>query len=282
PVGDRPNGVAVARGWAYVTIPRSDRLVRVRTDRFAKAERGPRVGRGALDVDAGFGALWVPSASRAERLARVDLTTGETTYTDLPDGTPVAVEAGEGAVWVGVRGAKLRSYPPSLVLRIDPKTGKILKRVRIPLGIQDIAVGDGAVWATNRARDSLTRLDIRTGEFVELDVGGGPAGVAVGGGRVWVANAEDDTISRVSRSELRSTGTIALDGQPRFLAFGAGSLWATTYTTSTLVRIDPKNPLESTGEPTQLGFNPTKLLVSGNAVYAVSQADGVLERVPIG
>jgi hypothetical protein len=36
--------------------------------RSAGRSGGPRVGRGSLDVDAGFGALWVTSASTDKRL----------------------------------------------------------------------------------------------------------------------------------------------------------------------------------------------------------------------
>jgi virginiamycin B lyase len=220
----------------------------------------------------------VSSASRTELLARVDLDTGRVTQTPLPDGTPVAVAAGEGAVWVGLRGARLRAFPPSRVARIDPRTGAVVKVVEIPRGVQDMTAGGGAVWITNRASDTVTRLDPATGARDLVRVGRGPSGLASGGGALWVANAEESTVQRVDRAARRAEATIGVAGQPRFVAYGGGSVWVTTFATSTLVRVDPERNRQ-VGEPVTLGVNPTKLDVSRDQVLVVSQADGRLERV---
>jgi DNA-binding beta-propeller fold protein YncE len=136
------------------------------------------------------------------------------------------------------------------------------------------------VWITNRASDTITRLDVRTGALDVIPVGRDPYGIAVGGGAVWVASGAEETVRRVAPRAGRSIATIGVVGQPRFVAYGAGSAWATTFTTNTLVRIDAATNRPS-GPPVELGVNPTKLVVSRGAVYAVSQADGVLERVLI-
>jgi len=277
-VGTRPNGVAVARGAAYVTLPRSERLGRVDLDDFRDPRRGPRVGRGALDVDAGFGALWVTSQSGGNRLTRIDLDTGRRRVTSLPDGTPVAVEVGEGAVWVGIRGARLRAFPRAKVVRIDPSSAEAVREVDMPRGLQDLAVGGGAVWVANRGAPSLTRLDVGTGALSTVPTGRGPAAVAVGDGAVWVANAEESTVSRIRRADPSDRATIAVPATPRGVAYGGGSLWATSFASSTLTRIDGRTG-RATGDPVELALNPTKLTVSRGAVYVVSPAGGALQRV---
>lgn len=191
-------------------------------DRFADTRPGPRVGRGALDIDAGFGALSVTSASTDQLLTKVELDSGARTITPLPDGTPVAVETGERAVRVGIRGARPRAVPPSKVVRINPGSGRIVAEVGIPRGIQDIAVGGGAAWITNRATPTVTRLDVRTGALRTAPAGRGPAGVAVGAGAVRAANAEASTVSRVDRDDLRDVAQIAVPGAPRGVAHGSG------------------------------------------------------------
>jgi YVTN family beta-propeller protein len=274
----RPNGVAIARGSAYVTLPRSRRLARVDLESFERRSGGPQVPRGSLDVDAGFGALWVTSASDTERLTRIDLDTGRRRINPLPDGTPVAVDTGERAVWVGLRGARLRAFPPSRVVRIDAQTGRVVREVEIPRGVQDLAVGRDAVWITNRASDTVTRLDVATGELELVPVGRAPSGVALGGGAVWVANEESSTVTRIDARDLRDTAAIGVEGNPRGIAYGGASTWVAGFTTSSLVRI-PAETARPAGDPEELALNPTKLTVSRGAVYVVSPAGGELQRL---
>ena len=277
-VGGRPNGIAVAGGNAYVTIPGAERLRQVSTDRFDRARPGPRVGRGALDIDSGYGALWVTTASDRKRLVRIDLETKLRTVHGLPDWTPVAVEAGENAIWVGIRGARFKATPKPKVVRIDPRSMRVVREIEVDRGVQDMAVGGGGVWVTNRSRDTVTRIDVKTGEQQTIPVGRGPAGLAIGGGAVWTANAEGDTVTRIDRETLRSTATIGVSGQPRFAIYGGNSLWVSTFASSSLVRLD-----SDTGRPAEaaldLPLNPTKLAVSKSAVYVVSTAGGRLDRV---
>jgi YVTN family beta-propeller protein len=163
-------------------------------------------------------------------------------------------------------------------VRIDPRSGRVLRTVDIERGVQDLAVGGGAVWVTNRATDTVTRVDIRTGDQRVIRVGRDPAGVAVGGGSVWTANPGDNTVTRIDRDTGRATATVSVPGQPRFAAYGGGSLWVTTFASSTLVRIDGRSGRPA-GDPLELGLNPTKLTISGGSVYVVSTAAGRLERV---
>jgi hypothetical protein len=280
-VGSRPNGVAVAGGAAYVIRPRGERLRKVDAGAFERAVAGPRIGRGALDIDAGYGALWVTSATDRERLIRIDLESGLRTTDPLPDGQPVAVEAGENAVWVGLRGARLRSSPRPAVARIDPRNGEVVRTIEVPRGVQDLAVGGGAVWVTNRSTDTVTRIDVRSGEHRVIPVGRGPAGIALGGGSVWVANSEESTVTRIDRQDPSQRATIGVAGQPRFVAYGGGSLWVSTFASSTLVRVNGKTGRQ-TGDAVDVALNPTKVTVVGGNVYVVSSAGGRLERIGFG
>jgi streptogramin lyase len=280
-VGGRPNGVAIAGGDAYVTIPGAERLRQIDLDRFDRARPGPRVGRGAFDIDSGYGSLWVTTATDRERLTRIDLATGLRTVRGLPDGEPVAVEAGENAVWVGIRGARFRSTPTPKVVRIDPRTMEVVRTIEVPRGVQDMAVGGGAVWVTNRATDSVTRIDVRTGAQQVVTVGRGPSGLAIGSGSVWTANGEESTVTRIDRQTHRSSATVSVPGQPRFAAFGGGDVWVSTFASSTLVRIDGDTG-RAAGDPIDVALNPTKVTVSRGAVYVVSTAGGRLERLRFG
>jgi streptogramin lyase len=277
-VGPRPNGVAVARGAVYVARVRDPRLVKVDAVRFDRAEPSYRVGRGATDLDAGFGALWVATSTDAGRLTRIDLDTGEQTTVDLPPGKPVAVSSGQEAVWVGIRGADEGDVPPSAVVRVDPRTTQVAQTIPVADGVQDLEYGGEAVWLTNRAADTLTRIDPRTGEQRAVPTGRDPAGLAHGAGAVWVASVGDDSVERIARRDPGDRATIGVPGQPRAVAYGGGRLWVASFTTSELLKIDGETG-RRLGPAIRTALNPAKLVVARDTVYVISAAGGRLERV---
>jgi len=95
---------------------------------------------------------------------------------------PVAVVAGEGAVWV------LNADSPSLT-RIDPRDATV--KATIPLGVGSnptaIAIGAGAVWVALTGDGAIARLDARSNDVEKIDVGGAPTGVAVAQRRIWIS-----------------------------------------------------------------------------------------------
>jgi DNA-binding beta-propeller fold protein YncE len=277
-VGARPNGVAIARGAAYVARVRDPRLAKVDLAAFDRAEPSYRVGRGATDLDAGFGALWATTSTDAGRLTRIDLDTGEQTTTDLPEGKPVAVSSGEEAVWVGIRGADESDFPPSVVVRIDPETAQVARTIPVADGVQDLEYGGEAVWLTNREDDTLTRIDPRTAEQRAVATGRDPAGLAHGAGAVWAASTGDASVDRIARRDPGDRATIGVPGQPRAVGYGGGRLWVASFTTSELVKIDGETG-RRLGGAIRTALNPTKLVVATDAVYVISAAGGRLERV---
>jgi YVTN family beta-propeller protein len=98
-------------------------------------------------IAAGYGSVWVGSASRGNRLV----------------------------VW--------QIDPQSL--RIDRSID--IGRTDSFLGTVDVAVGAGSVWATNYNDGTLVRIDPNTGDVVKtIQIGEHPRGIAVGKDRVWV------------------------------------------------------------------------------------------------
>lgn len=171
-VGGLPTGMAFARGSAYVSRARSQRLARIDLASFEAAE-SYRVPARATAITAGFGALWVTSA-RPAQVTRIDLDAGRSTSTRLPHGLPVAVVAGPRRVWVGLRRERRgEGYPPG-VAPIDPRTQRVGGRVSVPAGVQDMAAGPQALWVTSRTAPRVTRIGRRTGRLSPRPVPGRP------------------------------------------------------------------------------------------------------------
>ena len=96
---------------------------------------------------------------------------------------PLAVEVGYGAVWVITRGNR-----ENYVLRVDPATGKVMKRTPFPASakIDGLAVGLGNVWVGASSSATLYRINphsggvlgpIDLGEAREPTHGGGGVGL---------------------------------------------------------------------------------------------------------
>jgi branched-chain amino acid transport system substrate-binding protein len=119
---------------------------------------------------------------------------------------PLAVAAGDGAVWV------LDGGPPSVV-RIDPRIGAVTNTIPLGIGSNPVAltVGAGAVWVADSGDGTLARIDPSTLVKRRIDVGGSPTDVvAAPDSHVWAtvqAGLDDNT-----------------GGVPSPLAVGAGNV----------------------------------------------------------
>jgi predicted Ser/Thr protein kinase len=268
----RPNSLAFTGDKLAVLSARSGDLAFVDA---ATGQPGQRVsvGSSASAVSSGFGLLWV-TKFRTKSLLRVDpqtlLRAGAAIALPTP-GLPVTVVAGEHAVWVATHEADGIDN----VIKVTPR-GRVVRTIPVVGGIQDLAVGDGAVWVTNRTRTGLVRIGVRDGSQRTLRVGGKPQGLAVGEGAVWVAGARNDTMTRVDTKSLRSQ-TFSLNVTPDRVAVGGGSVWVTARSAATLIRIDPRRRTVSATIPT--GHGPFAIGVHHRTVWVGLVEDNAIQRV---
>jgi YVTN family beta-propeller protein len=187
-------------------------------------------------------------------------------------GMAVAVAAASASMWVGVRGN------PGLLLRVDPNNrAQPAKTIELPDGLQNIAVGGGAVWIIARRANTVTRLDISSGNQRSIFVGEKPFGIAYGRGAVWVTNNGDDTVTRIDSGSL-NTGQIPVGRGPKGIAVGAGAVWVANSIASTVTRIDPDTNRPS-GPPISVALNPYGVDTLGNDVWVTSLSDHKVQRL---
>ncbi len=274
-VDGRPNGVAAVGDLVWVLRGRSRRLTALDAQTGRRAGRRPVAGDLPANVSAGHGRLWV-AIQRPPSVAEIRHRSGRRVGAiPMPvRGAVIAVAAGEGGVWVGVRSS------PGLLFRIDPTTREIVKRVEIADGVQDIAVGAGAIWVVGRTADTVTRVDVGTGRQTAINVGANPAGVAVGEGGAWVTNNADDTVTRIDPGSL-VTRVIGVGDAPYRVATGGGAVWVANRNDSTLTRLDPETN-RPVGDPVEVRSNPFALDVRGRSVWVTSPPDGTVQRIEFG
>jgi DNA-binding beta-propeller fold protein YncE len=269
----RPSNIVVTGGKAWVIRSGNARLAVIDAETVKREPYSPRVGAHPAAAAAAFGKLWVANQS-GPALVPIGLKSHhqEGSAVPLPNqGKVVAVAATRTALWVGIRGN------PGLLLRIDPKRRTVAKTIGLPDGLQNIAVGGGAVWVIARRANTVTRVDIARASQRSVFVGENPFGIAYGSGAVWVSNNRDDTVTRIDSGSL-NTLTVPVGRGPKGIAVGAGAVWVADSIASTVSRIDAQT-LSSAGRPIKVALNPYGIDATAHEVWVTSPAEGKVQRL---
>ncbi len=271
---DRPRALAATGEAVWVTGDGGSRLQRLPAPSLRRLG-GPEVGRGGRDLVLRRGELWV-AVARSRRVVRVDAEDGSRRRPpiELP-AEPVAIDAGEGAVWVAEQDP---AGGPATLVRIDPARNRVTDRVRVPEGINDVRAGLGAVWVVVRSGTTLLKVDPRTLQ-VRRPIPVGPKALRadVGAGGVWVTNHDADSVARV---DPRS-GEVVPIGVPRRpfgIAVRGRYVWVAGFLDSVLARIDTRT-LRVVGTPIPVGISPVDVVAGPDAVWVAGRGDDSVTQV---
>ena len=160
PTSTRPNSITIGGGRVWV-LSRLEGNIVVLDVRTGKVFRRIQTRRGGTSIDAGPSAVWVVKDTRT--LLRIDAKTTKRAGPPIEigsSGTPISVDAGKDLLWVGVRKNGRRDGSDESLVKVDTRPREPSQRsVTIPFGVQDIAVGQGAVWVSTTFSDKVWRVD---------------------------------------------------------------------------------------------------------------------------
>jgi DNA-binding beta-propeller fold protein YncE len=181
---------------------------------------------------------------------------------------PCAAQGGGKYVWVS-------EYGQPYLLKIDPKTDKVVARIGIGSGSCGLGYGAGSLWVEDTSSSTVSRVSVATGKRIAIKVGiqpydatfaygaawttaysGGeleridpaknrvvarwkttsPVGVVGAFGSMWAAGA--DGVIRVDAATNKLVATIPLDGGGGWTAASSDAVWVTSP--KGLVRLDPQ------------------------------------------
>jgi branched-chain amino acid transport system substrate-binding protein len=254
-----------------------------------------QVGNTPSTIAVGEGAVWVLNADD-RTISKLDPATRQVVKTFGTGGVTTDLAVGEGGVWVGngveTPGSLSLVYTAS-ISALDPETTTVRGTEPLPefalspaavssgesrvLGVSQLAVGVGAVWAINPDR-SVSRIDPDSGTRVATVRMKAGSAIAAGDEGVWALDDEEPAVLQIDprtnevgrRIEL---GTDGLTG----LAVGAGSVWATDLEAGVLWRIDPRpDPITRTID---VGFGVTAVAYGGGAVWVTNFVRDEIVRV---
>jgi streptogramin lyase len=234
--------------------PRSDRVV----------GRPIRLPRPSFALAASAGALWAADYNNPV-LRKLDPRTGHLLAAIRGIGLHVeAIAATKQAIWVASLGpwsknshGEITPLRPGTVSRVDPRSGRIVARIRVGRGPGTIAVGAESIWVANfrglRPDFSVSRIDPRTNRVVAtIKLHRLLAGIAVGAGAAWILNPGrlfpsgglDMSGGTLIRIDPRTNHTVVrrLPGssRPAAITFAHGSLWIGSPGNGCVLHVDPK------------------------------------------
>jgi len=185
----------------------------------------PLQGEPCAGLALGFGSLWVPLCGRPGSLVEVDLETSRVRRT-----LPISPAGPEGGIATSPDSVWLFINKQGTLARIDPISGKIRQRIRVPPGSYNPLYADGRIWITRADGAELTVVDATTGAVQSsAQTGPGPRFLTAGAGAVWTLNQGDGTLTRIDTGAAKLVETIALHtpGHGGDIGFGSGIVWTT-------------------------------------------------------
>ena len=142
---------------------------------------------------------------------------------------PCGAVAAHRSIWVANDGGTL--------VRIDPRTNRVTKRIRTGRGSCSLTAGAGALWIANY-KQGLIRV-LANGRVKRLEVGAVPFDVLVAFDRVWVTAWEAGQVAVVDPHRLRVSRRIAVGAKPSGLIVRNGAVWVGFGQGTRIARIDP-------------------------------------------
>jgi YVTN family beta-propeller protein len=169
-------------------------------------------------------------------------------------------------VWVANSG-------DSKISRIDPTTNGV-QHIEVGQQPAGIAVGDGFVWVALTGEDSVLRVKAESGEVDDWGVGAvgkAPVSLCWAQTYLWVWCAGDPSLYRIDPRRDEVANKSLHVGRLSRLQFGHGSLWATSFDTDRVLRIDSTSGQVTAKIPA--GPNPNGLAVTAEAVWVTASND---------
>jgi YVTN family beta-propeller protein len=164
----------------------------------------------------------VPANSFREPILTATITTGT---------HPCGIVSAFGSVWVANDGGTL--------VRIDPRTNRVRKRIRVGAGACFMAADADALWIANY-RGGLIRVTPR-GRVQRIAVGATPDSVLVAYGRVWVTTWGAGKLVVIDPRTLKVVRRINIGARPADLTARNGAVWVGFSRDATAIaRVSPR------------------------------------------
>ena len=226
-----PTDIAAGYGSLWV-LDAKNRLTRLDPDTGVRVAAialppgtatGGRAGQAHLAL--ANGSVWAINGKST--ISRVDARTNEVVAT-IDGIAATAIAVGAGALWVIDRGGPQRGQPKGAIVRIDPRSNRVTRRISLAAGtLNDLAVAAGAVWVTDPFAGVLWRVDPGPPTLTKtIAVSPGSALVDADAQAVWVVNHLDDKVYEID-PRTNAIVRVTTVGAPQNVTVDSGAAWIT-------------------------------------------------------
>jgi streptogramin lyase len=145
---------------------------------------------------------------------------------------PCGEAVAAGSLWVATdRG---------MLVRIDPRTNRVVRRIPLARGACSVTAAAGALWIVNYERSTVVRVDLRTLRLRSIAVDAVPFHALVAFGRLWVTAWEAGRLDEIDLATLRVVRRIEVGPRPVGLTSRGGAVWVGFgRETTSIARVDP-------------------------------------------
>jgi DNA-binding SARP family transcriptional activator len=231
-VSPLPAGLTVAAGEVDI-VSASARTLATVDARTLRAER--TVGLGAVPhaLAYGDGATWIANGydGTLTRVGDDGLVTAHRRPEPRSTGR-LALAFGGGSLWVGSL--------DNAVSRLDPIEGRPAAVIRGVVQPWSAAFGFHALWVAQATRANLVRIDPATNRIVKrIPVGGPATSVATGAGAVWVLTPNQQRLWRIDPQNNAVTAAASVGDNASLVVAGPHDVWVIGQNQGLLAHIDP-------------------------------------------
>lgn len=287
PVHGNPEAIGAGFGSIWAIGHRNGFIYRIdpRTARVTKT-----IGLGGtfyLGFALGDGAIWT-YRDDTHRLLKVDPAGGRVLASRSMPLTLYSMTIGPGGLWSLAGGNSLLQLDPK-TLRVSRRIRLPIRST--PGGGFYLTQGLGSLWVAGR--DEIARLDPLSGRVVKRFRISGPANaIAVGHGAVYYTDSNKEDLYRVALPGGHVTALGRVTSQPGELALLGGRAFVTDDGSNSLTAVDPatgqrgktlvlrRGPAVGNNEPDGIGLDG--IAQAGGALWLPDWDANEIYRVPLG
>lgn len=240
-VGGDPDWLSIGFGSVWVSVPKTNEIVRVDPVRNTIQARIALTDDQEPCYGIGIGRIrvWVLNC-QSQTLTRIN---PHANKVDLR--IPVAIDpAGEGGIAVSQNSVWFVSNEDgrsSTLTQVNSHNGHIVRKIAVGKDSAVVKLGFGSVWVVSSGENKVYRVDpIHRKVMATIAVNAGPRFATVGAGSLWVLSQSDGSVSRIDPAKNKVSAVIRaqVPGAGGEICYGGGFIWVTMNGTP-VTRIDP-------------------------------------------